>query len=84
MPAGRDAGDSHLAGVRDPSLSADLGMSEMAVAPRIADMVGSPGRAVNRRSANVGCWDVATVDEIDAMQRNRSSAPPQPHDHRWL
>jgi hypothetical protein len=54
-------------------------MWEMAVAPRIADMVGSPGRAVNRRSANVGCWDVATVDEIDAMQRKPSSAGLQGH-----
>jgi hypothetical protein len=51
------------------SLSADLGMRETAAAPRIADMIDHPSEPDDAGSADNRLWDVATIYEIDAMQR---------------
>jgi hypothetical protein len=59
---------------RSGSLAADFGTTETAAAHRIADMIGCPGRAVNRRSANDGFWDVASIAPIDAKQSLQTSA----------
>jgi hypothetical protein len=44
---------------------------ETAVVPHRAEMVGCPGRAVNRGSANVAFWDFALIAEQES----------QPDDH---
>jgi hypothetical protein len=42
--------------------------------PPKADSVDCPSESNDTGSGNVGLWDKATIHEIDAMQRKRSSA----------
>ena len=45
-------------------------------------MVDSPGGSDDAGSVDGGFWDKASMQLIDAKQRNRKSAPPKPHGHR--
>jgi hypothetical protein len=51
------------------SFPADLGTMEPAVVRYLGDIIGRPGRVVNRRSANLGFWDVASI----VLRRDRSA-----------
>jgi hypothetical protein len=61
---------------RGEALFADPGTPEMAVAARIADMVDRPNEPDDAGCVDVSYWDVATVQEIDAMQSLPSAALP--------
>jgi hypothetical protein len=52
-----------------------LSTPEMAVAHRIADMIDHLGGSVKDGSVDDSYWDVATIDEIDAMQMRATAAP---------
>ena len=48
-----------------------------------ADRVDRPVETTGAAFVDGSFWDVATIHEIVAKQRKRSSAPPKPHVHRW-
>jgi len=47
-----------------------------------ADIVGCPGERVNDGPPDGRSWDLATIHEIDAMQRLQTSARLKPHGRR--
>jgi hypothetical protein len=49
-------------------------MPGLAAAIPITDMLDEHGRLANTYPANVVYWDVATIDEIDAMVESRRDA----------
>ena len=58
------------------SLSAELGATEMAVAHRIADIVDGPDGRDVAGCIDVSYWDIATIHEIDAVQRKSTNGAP--------
>ena len=52
----------------------ELGTWETAIVSHIADMLGCPGRAANRRCADDSFWDKASMARSSATQRKQPSA----------